>query len=93
MSMNINPISPGSVTAISATRDIQTSKIATPDKQPVPLPQDHATVTSVGDLVASALKQPEVRADRVSALREAVASGTYKVDPQAIASSMPADEL
>jgi len=33
-----------------------------------------------------------VRTDKVAALKAAVASGTYKVDPDAIASSMLADQ-
>jgi len=91
--MNINLASPNPVAAILGTHEIQTSKIASPDRQFNQLPQDHATIGSVGDLVTAALQQPEVRADRVSAIREAIASGTYKVEPQAIASSLLADEL
>jgi flagellar biosynthesis anti-sigma factor FlgM len=93
MTVNINPASSSSVTAFLGTHQIQASKIAPPDKQVVQLPQDHATISSVGDLVTAALKQPEVRADRVSAIRDAIASGTYKVEPHAIASSIPADQL
>jgi flagellar biosynthesis anti-sigma factor FlgM len=93
MTVNINTTSPGSVTAFLGTYEIQASKIAPPDKQFVQLPQDQATIGSVGDLVTAALKQPEVRADRVSAIREAIALGTYKVEPYTIASSMLADQL
>jgi len=74
------------------TQATQAGKTAPPDKQITQLPQDHATISSVGDLVTAALKQPEVRADKVSALREAISSGTYKVDPDAIASSIVADQ-
>jgi len=92
MTLNINTTATSPVGAISGTPAIQASKIAPPDKQSVQLPQDHATISSVGDLVAAALKQPEVRADKVAALKTAIASGTYKVDPDAIASSMLADQ-
>ena len=92
MTVNINPAAPSSVTALTGTREIQAAKIATPDKQSAQLPQDHTTLNSVGNLVKAALQQPEVRADKVSALKDAVSSGTYKVDPQAIASSIVADQ-
>jgi len=93
MTMNINPASSSSVTAILGTQGTQTGKIGSADKQSNQIPQDHATVGTVGNLVTAALQQPEVRADKVSALRDAVASGTYQVDPKAIAASIPADEL
>jgi flagellar biosynthesis anti-sigma factor FlgM len=93
MTVNFNPTAPGSVAALLGTHEIQAGKNAPPDKQFVELPQDHATISSIGDLVTAALKQPEVRADRVSTLREAIASGTYKIEPPAIASSLLADQL
>ena len=42
----------------------------------------------VGSLVTQALQTPEVRADKVAALRQAIASGQYKVDAQAVAQKM-----
>jgi len=93
MNVNINPDSPGSVTALYGTQEIQANKIAPPGKQSAQPAQDYATITSVGDLVTAALNHPEVRADKVSAIREAIASGTYEIDPHAIASSMLANHL
>jgi negative regulator of flagellin synthesis FlgM len=92
MTVNINPTSPSSAAAVLGTSAIQAGKVAPAEKQSAQLPQDRATISSVGDLVTAALKQPEVRADKVSAIKEAIASGTYKVDPDAIASSMLADQ-
>jgi flagellar biosynthesis anti-sigma factor FlgM len=92
MTVNFDPTSSASVTALSGTQKIQASNIAPSAKQSFELPQDHATLNSVGDLVTTALNQPEVRADKVSALRDAIASGTYKVEPEAIASSILADQ-
>ncbi|MGA2048181.1 MAG: flagellar biosynthesis anti-sigma factor FlgM [Terracidiphilus sp.] len=93
MTVNFNPTAPGSVVAFLGTHETQAGKNAPLDKQLVELPQDHATISSVGDLVTAALKQPEVRADKVSAIREAIASGTYKVEPHAIASSLLSDQI
>ena len=93
MTMNINPTSPGFVTAVLGTHEIQAGRIAPPDQQFVRLLQDHATISSLGDLVTAALKQPEVRADKVSAIKEAIESRTYKVEPDAIASAILADQF
>ena len=92
MTANINPASPGSATAFWVAQEIQAGKTASPDKQFVQLRQDHATISSAGDLVRAALEQPEVRADRFSPIKEAIGSGTYKIEPNAIASSMLADQ-
>ena len=54
--------------------------------------EDRATLsadsTSVGALVSKALESPAVRQDKVSSLRDAVNSGQYKIDPNAIAGSI-----
>ena len=93
MTANINLDSPVSVPALSATREIQAGKIASPDTRLAQLPQDYSTISSLGDMVTAALQQPEVRADKVSAIKEAIASGTYQVDPHAIALAMLAVQL
>ena len=93
MTVNINPAASSSVTALLGTRETQAGKVAPPDKQSDQLPQDHATISSVGNLVTAVLNQPEVRADRVSAIREAITSGAYRLEPHAIASSLLADQL
>jgi len=93
MTVSFSPTTPGTISAFEATPKIQASNNAPPDKQFAELPQDHTTINSVGDLVTAALKQPEVRTDRVSAISQAITSGTYKVDPHAIASSLVADQF
>lgn len=47
-----------------------------------------STDQSVSTLVSTAMSTPEVRQDKVDALKEAVSSGQYKLDPHAIAGSM-----
>lgn len=51
-----------------------------------------ASVASVQSLTAQAMNTPAIRQDKVAALQTAVQSGTYKLDPQQIASAMIADE-
>jgi len=54
--------------------------------------QDRATLTSdttsIGSLVNTALKSPEVRQDKVDSLRQAISSGQYELDPNKIAASI-----
>jgi flagellar biosynthesis anti-sigma factor FlgM len=44
--------------------------------------------SSVGSLVGKAMNSPEIRHELVSQLKQAVSSGQYGLDPNAIASSM-----
>lgn len=46
---------------------------------------------SVGALQAKALATPEVRQEKVQALRDAIRSGSYEVDPGKIADAMLRD--
>jgi negative regulator of flagellin synthesis FlgM len=54
--------------------------------------EDTATLSvdsaAVNSLVAKALDAPDIRKDKVEALRQAVQSGEYKVDPALIADAM-----
>ena len=93
MTANINFTSTGTDTGVSSTQATQASRISTPAKQITQLPQDNATIRSLSDLVRGALKQPEVRAERVSAIRKSLAAGTYRAEPSATASAMIAEHL
>lgn len=54
--------------------------------------EDRATLTSgassVESLVSQAMQAPEIRADKVASLQQAVSSGKYQLDPAGIAASM-----
>lgn len=54
--------------------------------------EDKATLSAsqanVQALVAKALSSPEIRQDKVEALRQAIGKGEYKVDPGEIADAM-----
>ena len=43
---------------------------------------------SLSSLVSTAMSSPEIRDDKVASLQQAINSGNYKLDPQAIAGSM-----
>lgn len=46
---------------------------------------------TVASLVTQAMSAPDVRQERVQALRDAISSGTYQVDPQKLAAAMMSD--
>jgi negative regulator of flagellin synthesis FlgM len=43
---------------------------------------------SLSSLVSTAMSSPDIREEKVASLQQAISSGTYKLDPGAIASSM-----
>ena len=43
---------------------------------------------SLTSLVSKALSTPEIREEKVASLQQAISSGNYKLDPQAIAGSI-----
>ena len=47
-----------------------------------------STQQSLNALVSTAMSSPDVRQDRVDSLKQAISDGTYKLDPEQIASSM-----
>lgn len=50
-----------------------------------------ADTVSLGALQAQALATPEVRQDKVQALRDAIRNGSYEIDPAKIADAMLRD--
>jgi flagellar biosynthesis anti-sigma factor FlgM len=60
-----------------------------------PGPQDRATLssdtTAIGSLVSTAMSSPELRQQTIESLKQAIGSGQYQLDPQAIAASMVDD--
>lgn len=57
--------------------------------------EDRATFnsdkTSVQSLTNQALQTPEIRQDKVDAIRESIKTGSYKLDPNKIASAIIAN--
>ena len=76
---------------ISGEQSAQQVKAQNAAKSGQPAGEDRATLssdsTSVGSLVTMALNTPS-RQDKVDALRQAVSSGQYQIDPDKIASAM-----
>jgi flagellar biosynthesis anti-sigma factor FlgM len=47
-----------------------------------------STSNSIDSLVSQVLQSPEIRQEKVASLSQAINSGQYELDPQAIAASM-----
>ena len=85
------------VTAIQAPVERNTKQVSAGTTAPV---QDvttdrtsfHSGSSSVASLVSQALATPDVRQAKVDSLRQAVSSGSYKVDADKIASAIIASD-
>ena len=81
------------VNAVQAPVERSTKQVATSSTADAPaVTGDRTSLQSgkstVQSLVSQALQAPSVRQDKVNALREAIASGTYKIDAGAISDSI-----
>jgi len=88
MRINSNqPIASQLVTesTVRSAKSSQTSGAASSAQSDVSFSGDTA---NVGGLTALALQTPEIRQDRVGALREALRNGSYQIDPGKIADAM-----
>jgi negative regulator of flagellin synthesis FlgM len=67
------------------TGQVQTGQVQNGGEDRTTLAFDHANISA---LVSQAMSSPELRQDKVDALRQAVSSGEYKVDPGKVADAM-----
>jgi negative regulator of flagellin synthesis FlgM len=67
------------------TNQLQTEQVPNGAEDRTTLAFDHANISA---LVSQAVASPEVRQDKVDALRQAISSGEYKVDPGKVADAM-----
>jgi flagellar biosynthesis anti-sigma factor FlgM len=61
---------------------------SSPDSASVAPAADRSEVSAIARTLASAAEQPVVRQDRVGQLQQRIASGTYTVAPQDVASAI-----
>lgn len=70
----------------------RTEKKSTSAEQPAANPQDRTSFSSdgvsVSSLEARVMQTPEIRQDRVAALKDAINKGQYALDPDKIADAM-----
>jgi flagellar biosynthesis anti-sigma factor FlgM len=89
MRIDLSQLTPAEVLSEQNTKKVSDQQAGTSD---VSGSVDRTTFSSdsssVSTLVGKAMSSPEIRQDLVSQLKQAVNSGQYKLDPNAIASSM-----
>jgi flagellar biosynthesis anti-sigma factor FlgM len=89
MRIDLSQLTPGQVLNEQNTKKVSDQQAGASDALGS---VDRTTFTSdsssVSALVGKAMSSPEIRQDLVSTLKQAVNSGQYKLDPNAIASSM-----
>lgn len=89
--------------AVPVPENLQTQNVASRGSSAQPNPstsidandqtQLSSSNTTVQQLKSTLSQTPEVRQDRVEALRQAVASGSYQVSDQQLANAMASDML
>lgn len=89
MRVDLSQVASGQVSSEQNTKKVSDQQLNGSETAPS---TDRTTFTtdssSVASLVSKAMSSPEIRQDLVSQLKDAVSSGTYKLDPTAIATSM-----
>ena len=84
--MRIDPINASPINSVaSPSGEAKPSSFSHTSAQ---LTNDTASLNQVADLVAKAMQQPEIRMDKVQAIKSQIASGNYKVDASAIADAL-----
>ena len=90
--MDIKDIQSGGLAKPESTRDVRATTPSTPPPSSVDQPVDRVTMSdqaqALQQLRLAALAVPEVRMDRVEALRRQLASGKLRPDPHRIAQAL-----
>lgn len=88
----INGVSNQSSVELNTRPAATSSSAATPAEA-----QDRTTLSTsssaVASLVSQAMASPEVRQDKVNALKQQIASGNYNIDPSRIASGIASEGM
>lgn len=90
MDIRIESANAGQINSVSSTpaggQPEVKSATGTPDSKQVS--GDTADLGQVSGLVAEAMNQPEVRQDKVDAIKAQIAAGTYEINPSKIADAV-----
>lgn len=88
----VNSIATGETRSTQQTNSAQGPSSATPSSttaaNSAATQSDQANLSSTGSVIAQALNGDDVRTEKVAALREAIASGTYNVSSSDVADKL-----
>ncbi|HUD56074.1 MAG TPA: flagellar biosynthesis anti-sigma factor FlgM [Terracidiphilus sp.] len=90
MGIQTNPINSApidTVTSTTASSPVET-KPASATSESGQLATDTADLGKISSLVSKAMEQPDVRMDKVEAIKAHLAAGTYDLNPAKIADAM-----
>lgn len=91
MKVDLNGLTGSTLDGIKSPQRTPSETAPTASTDPA-VGEDAATLSvdgaRVNSLVAKALDAPDIRQDKVEALRQAIQNGEYKVDPAQIAEAM-----
>jgi flagellar biosynthesis anti-sigma factor FlgM len=71
-----------------APGEVRRARFSSPGSSSVAPAADRSEVSAIARTLASAAAQPDVRRERVAQLQQQIASGTYTVAPQDVASAI-----
>lgn len=86
--MRIDSAPQAQAEAISSAKVQNVTSSPVEGSSPANSRNDTVSLSHVSGLVTAALAQPEVRTDKVEAIKSQIAAGTYVVDPHKIADAM-----
>ena len=95
MDIRINPTSSAQINSVGTTPAIDPAEMKPTAKTTATeeLSRDSANFSQFSGLVAKAMDQPEVRMDRVEAIKTQIAAGTYEINPSKVADAIISSAL
>lgn len=70
----------GSVSGASPVRGVTPPATTQPVSVPIAVPQDELEISSAGKMLDRLSETPEVRAERIAQIKEAIENGAYDTD-------------
>lgn len=92
-SNSVNSISKNSISSLTPAENQPVSAVSSAQSSAAPAggsapAADHATVSAAGTGISQSSGGSDVRADKVAAVQQALANGTYNIPAEAVASSV-----
>lgn len=90
--MTIEPVNIAQINSVGSPSSVSEAKPSSVDPTSEHLGTDTANLSGVNDLLEKAMEQPEIRMDKVEAIKSQIADGSYDLDPSKIADALVSSE-